>query len=209
MGRTHSGRWTEALAHLQTADPRLTPVIRSVGPCQLRPTRDRFGTLVRAIVGQQISTKAAAAITVRLKAEAGDPVEPEPLLRLGLAGLRQVGLSGRKAGYVIGLAEAVRDGTLPLRRIGTWSDETIVDRLTALKGIGRWTAEMFLIFGLNRADVLPIHDLGIRVAIRNHFTLAAIPTPRECAPLAEPWKPYRSIAAWYLWRSLDTPAPPA
>jgi DNA-3-methyladenine glycosylase II len=202
-------RWAEALVHLEKADPRLGPLMKRVGPCSLRPARDRFETLVRAIASQQISTKAAAAILARLKAQAGDPIEPEPLLGLGLAGLRAVGLSGQKAGYMLGLAEAVSDGTLPLRKIGTLADEEIVERLTAVKGIGRWTAEMFLIFGLNRADVLPIHDYGIRVAIRNHFNLDAIPTPSACVPLAELWRPYRSIAMWYLWRSLDTSKPPA
>src|SRR5439155_16543366 len=120
--------------------------------------------------------------------------DPRRLIDLGETGLRSVGLSGVKARYVLNLAEAVADGRLPLRRIGTMDDETIIERLTTVKGIGRWTAEMFLIFALNRPDVLPIHDLGIRVGLRNHYGLADLPKPNDCVALAEPWRPYRTVA---------------
>jgi DNA-3-methyladenine glycosylase II len=180
-----------------------------VGPCRLRPRRDRFGTLVRAIIGQQISTRAAATIDARLRALAGEPHDPDGILSVGEAGLRQCGLSGVKAHYVLNLAEAVKDGRVPLRRIGVLDDREIVARLTQVKGIGTWTAEMFLIFALNRPDVLPVADLGVRVGFRDYFGLAELPAPRICVELAEPWRPYRTVAMWYLWRGLDTPKPPA
>jgi DNA-3-methyladenine glycosylase II len=209
MARLRTDPWAGAVAHLLAADHRFGSIVARVGPCRLRPKKDRFGTLVRAIIGQQISTKAAASIDAKLKALSGDPHEPEALLKLGDARLRTVGLSGVKAQYVLNLADAVASDRLPLRRIGTWDDETIIARMTEIKGIGRWTAEMFLIFALNRPDVLPIHDLGIRVGFRNHCGLDDLPKPMDCVPLAEPWRPYRTVAMWYFWRSLDKTVPPA
>ena len=200
--------WAGAVAHLEEADPRWGPLIARIGPCRLRPRRDRFGTLVRAIIGQQISTRAAATIDARLLALAGTPHDPASILALGESGLRSVGLSGVKARYVMNLAEAVAGGSLPLRRIGAWDDAAIVDRLTAIKGVGSWTAQMFLIFALNRPDVLPVGDLGVRVGIRNHFGLPDLPAPAQCVALAEPWRPYRTVAMWYLWRGLSSDAPP-
>lgn len=183
-------------------------MIDRVGPCILRPRRDRFGTLVRAIIGQQISSKAAASIDARLRALAGDPHHPESLLAQGEAGLRSVGLSGVKARYVLHLSEAVQTGDVPLHRIGRWTDEAIVERLTTVKGVGVWTAEMFLIFALNRPDVLPVSDLGIRVGLRDWFGLDDLPTPAVCRTLTEPWRPHRTAAMWYLWRRLDQPKGP-
>ena len=208
LGQPRADPWMPAIAHLRAVDTRWGPLIDRVGACRLRPRRDRFGTLVRAIIGQQISSKAAATIDGRVRAAAGTPHDPERLLALGESGLRAAGLSGVKARYVLNLAEAVHEGRLPLRRIGALGDLEIVERLTAIKGIGTWTAEMFLIFALNRPDVLPIHDLGIRVGIRNHFGLAESPRPAECAALAEPWRPHRTVAMWYLWRGLDQRAIP-
>ena len=130
---------------------------------------------------------------------------PAALLELGEPGLRGVGLSGVKARYVLNLSQAVHDGTVPLDEMDTWDDDAIVARLTSVKGVGVWTAEMFLIFALNRPDVLPVGDLGVRVALRNQYGLADLPKPHECRALAEPWRPYRSVAIWYLWREFDTP----
>lgn len=193
-----------AAAHLREADPRWRPLIERVGPCPLRPRRDRFGTLVKAIISQQISTRAAVTIEGRLKVLAGGPHEPMRLIELGEDALRSVGLSGVKASYVLNLSRAVADGGLPLDRLGRLGDEEVIAKLTAIKGIGRWTAEMFLIFALNRPDVLPVADLGIRVALRDFFGLAELPGPKLCATLAEPWRPHRTVAMWYLWRSVDT-----
>ncbi|MBX6312747.1 MAG: DNA-3-methyladenine glycosylase 2 family protein [Isosphaeraceae bacterium] len=197
-------RWAAAVAHLAGVDARWGPLIERIGPCWLRPRRDRFGTLVRAIIGQQISTRAAATIDARLRALTGGSHDPARLLALDEAGLRGAGLSRVKARYVRNLAEAVLDGRVPLNRIGRLDDEAIIARLTAIQGIGRWTAEMFLIFALNRPDVLPVRDLGIRVSLRHHFGLGDLPGPMQCAALAEPWRPYRTVAMWYLWRGIDT-----
>ena len=201
--------WAEAVEHLAGCDPRWAPILDRVGPCTLRVRRDRFGTLVRAIIGQQISTRAAATIDARLRVLSGEPHDPVRLIEAGEAGLRSCGLSGVKARYVLNLAEAVRDGQLPLARIGRLATTRSRRKLTAIKGIGPWTAEMFLIFSLGRPDVLSTGDLGVRVGLRNFHELAEMPSPRECERLAEPWRPYRSIAMWYLWRVVDAPKPTA
>jgi DNA-3-methyladenine glycosylase II len=197
--------WTRAVEYLRKLDPRWSDLIDRVGPCILRPRPDRFGTLVRAIIGQQISSRAAASIDARLRALAGEPHAPEPLLALGEEKLRTAGISGVKSRYILNLAEAVASGRVPVDEFHDWDDEAIVASLTSIKGIGVWTAEMFLIFALNRPDVLPVGDLGVRVAIRDRHGLAELPKPQLCRELAEPWRPYRSIAIWYLWRGFDTP----
>jgi DNA-3-methyladenine glycosylase II len=183
----------------------LVAVIERVGACRLEPRSDRFGTLVRAIIGQQISSRAAESIDARLRSLRGTPHTPKPLLTLGEAGLRGAGISAGKTRSILDLAEAVAQGAIPLDEFDDWDDDAIVANLTTIKGIGPWTAEMFLIFSLNRPDVLPVSDLGIRVAIRDHHALADIPKPQHCRDLAEPWRPFRSIASWYLWRGLDAP----
>lgn len=213
--RTRRDPWLDAVSHLRGLDAGWSSLIDRVGPCLMRPRRDRFGTLVRAIIGQQISSKAANSIDAKLRALAGDPHTPAPLLSHGEAALRSVGLSGVKARYVLNLAEAVHGGHVPLHRIHRYPDDAIVENLTSIKGVGVWTAEMFLIFALNRPDVLPVADLGVRSAIRDRYGLPELPKPDACRTLAEPWRPFRSVASWYLWRSLDpayrgatTPPPP-
>jgi DNA-3-methyladenine glycosylase II len=202
-------RWAKAVRHLRRVDPHLKAIIDRVGPCSLEPKADRFGTLVRAIIGQQISSKAAASIHNRLVAIGGEPHHPARLIELGEPALRGVGLSGVKARYVLNLAEAVGSGAVPLDAIDdSWDDARITRALTAIKGIGVWTAEMFLIFALNRPDVLPAGDLGVRVALRDRHGLAELPKPSECHALAEIWRPYRSIAIWYLWKGGDAPKTP-
>src|SRR4051812_27187763 len=199
--------WSKAVEHLRQSDAAYwPPVIERVGPCLLRPRPDRFGTLVRAIVGQQISSKAAAAINQRLHALGGEPHTPEALVALGPDRIRGVGTSAVKARYILNLAEAVARGDVPLDEFDRWDDDAIIASLTAVKGIGVWTAEMFLIFSLNRPDVLPVADLGVRVALRDRHGLDDLPKPPLCRELAEPWRPYRSIAIWYLWRGFDAPA---
>jgi DNA-3-methyladenine glycosylase II len=185
----------------------MSTLIDRVGPCALRPRRDRFTMLVRSIVGQQISAKAAAAINGRLHALAGQKYTPGGLLAVGEEELRSVGVSRVKAGTILNLAGAVATGHVPLQRIGRWDDDAIIARLITVKGIGVWTAEMFLIFALNRPDVLPVTDLGIRVGLRDWHGLAEVPGPVQCRTLAEPWRPYRTVACWYLWRSRDTTVP--
>ncbi len=194
-------RWAAAVRHLRRVDPHLCAIIDRVGPCRLEPKLDRFGTLVRAIIGQQISSKAAASIHRRLVEIGGEPHLPERLIELGELALRSVGLSGVKARYVLNLAEAVASGAVPLDAIDdSWSDAMVIESLVSIKGIGVWTAEMFLIFALNRPDVLPAGDLGVRgwaaqpprpgraaQAWRMPCAgrgLAAVPLDRELVPLA-------------------------
>ncbi|WP_169973005.1 DNA-3-methyladenine glycosylase family protein [Tautonia rosea] len=200
--------WADAVAHLRKCDSRWCPVIDRIGPCRLRPKPDRFGILVRAIVGQQISSKAATSINRRLlQGQGAHRHRAETLLALGVEGIRSAGLSGVKASYVLHLSEAVATKRLVLSRIGRLDDSEIMAQLTAIRGIGPWTAEMFLIFALNRPDVLSVGDLGVRVGIRDHYGLEDLPSPRRCVELAEPWRPFRSVAMWYLWRTIDTPSP--
>src|SRR5262249_8952236 len=190
-------RWAAAVRHLRRVDPHLRAIIDRVGPCLLEPKPDRFGTLVRAIIGQQISSKAAASIHGRLVEIAGESYRPERLIALGEEALRGVGLSGVKARYVLNLSEAVASGAVPLDAIDdSWSDAEVIEVLVSVKGIGVWTAEMFLIFALNRPDVLPVGDLGVRAGLRNRHGLDELPKPADCHALAEAWRPYRSIAIW-------------
>jgi DNA-3-methyladenine glycosylase II len=199
-----SNRWAAAVKHLRRVDPHLRSIIDRVGPCRLEPHMDRFSALVRSIVSQQISSKAAASINRRLVDLGGEPHDPVRLIELGEVRLRTVGLSSAKARYVLNLAEAVANGQLPLDQFDdSWDDEAITQALTAIKGIGVWTAEMFLIFALNRPDILPTSDLGVRVGLRDRHGLAELPKPRDCHVLAEPWRPYRTIASWYLWKGTD------
>ncbi|AMV39084.1 DNA-3-methyladenine glycosylase family protein [Planctomyces sp. SH-PL62] len=196
--------WTKAIRHLKKVDPHLKQIIGRVGPCSLSPREDRFGALVGAIVSQQISTKAAASISERISELVGRPYDPHRLLELGEDPLRACGLSGSKARYVLNLAAAVVEGATPVDQFDKgWNDDAIIDALTTVKGIGVWTAHMFLIFALNRPDVLPAGDLGVRVALRDRHGLAELPGPLDCHALTEHWRPYRSVGSWYLWRSLD------
>ena len=197
--------WLEGVDFLRQLDPKWEAIIEEVGPCRLVIRPDRFGTLVRAIIGQQISAKAARSIDRRVREIAGETHAPDALLLAGESGLRAAGLSGVKARYILNLAQAVREGVVPLDEVHAWEDEAIIAALTSIKGVGPWTAEMFLIFALGRADVLSVGDLGIRVGLRSFYGLDQLPGPRECRELTEPWRPYRTIAMWYLWEQIDNP----
>jgi DNA-3-methyladenine glycosylase II len=164
--------------------------------------RDRFSMLVRSIISQQISTSAARSIRRRLQELAPD-MTAASLTRFTVDQLRSVGLSPQKASYVADLARKVNDGTVELRQIGRLSDERVVEQLTLVRGIGRWTAQMFLIFSLGRLDVFPYDDLGVRTAIRNRYGLADLPDTHTAHAIAAPWRPYASVASWYCWRTLD------
>jgi methylated-DNA-[protein]-cysteine S-methyltransferase len=216
-----------ARRHVARVDPALAPLIRSRA-CDL-PVRSRgglFRTLVRAITGQQLSGKAAATIFGRLEARLGAPADPgdhagrgvpswssddvavwrdaaERLIALSDEALREIGLSSAKARAVRGLAEAVRDGTLDLASLERAPDEHVVAELVKLRGIGRWTVEMLLIFELGRPDVLPVDDLGIRKGAQRVFRLRELPDAEQLTEIAEKWRPFRSIGSWYLWRSLE------
>jgi DNA-3-methyladenine glycosylase II len=193
-----------AVAHLGRRDKTLRGAMRRVGPYRLRLQRDRFGCLVRAIISQQISVAAARSIRARLHGLAGpDGVTPDALLRLSLEAMRGAGVSPQKSGYLRDLAERVHSGEVPLSRIGRLGDEQVIESLTRIKGIGRWTAEMFLIFSLGRMDVLPVDDLGVRSAIRKLYRLEALPDKQTCLEIGAPWRPFASVASWYLWQALD------
>ncbi|MEX0715948.1 MAG: DNA-3-methyladenine glycosylase [Planctomycetaceae bacterium] len=193
-----------ALAHLQEADPIIARVVRDVGPFTLRPHRDRFGLLVRSILSQQISTAAARSIRRRLEElVAPRPFSADVLAALSSEELRSAGLSAQKAAYLHDLCAHVRDGRVNLAHIGRRDDETVISDLVRIKGIGRWTAQMFLIFGLGRLDVFPHDDLGVRSAIRNLYGLAELPDRGTSERIAEPWRPFASVASWYCWRSED------
>jgi DNA-3-methyladenine glycosylase II len=188
-----------AIAHLRAADPILAAVIDGVGPFAFTPSAHALRTLVDAIVSQQISVKAAAAIMARLEAQLGE-VTPERILAAEPEQLRAVGLSGQKVRYLRDLAERAAIGALDLVALPALDDDTVIAQLTAVKGIGRWTAEIYLMFALGRPDVLPADDLGLRYAVQQFYALPEPPPPAELRRIGERWRPYRSVASWYLWR---------
>lgn len=194
----------QALVHLQSADPVLGNVIEQVGPFTLKLEANRFRMLVRSIISQQISVKAARSIRKRVDAlVAPQRMTAERLAALSIEQLRSAGLSSQKAAYMHGLAQKVASGQVRLRQVGRMSDEDVVEELIQIKGIGRWTAQMFLIFCLGRLDVFPHDDLGIRAALRRLYGLQDLPDKAASHRIAEPWRPYASIASWYCWRSGD------
>ncbi|MCA9224863.1 MAG: DNA-3-methyladenine glycosylase 2 family protein [Planctomycetales bacterium] len=194
----------QAVEHLRSTDRVMRRLIDEAGPCTLRPQRDRFAMLVNSIISQQISTGAARSIRQRL-VELTQPqgVTPAGLLRFSPEQLRTAGVSPQKASYVLDLAEKVHSGEVDLARIGRCADEQVISQLILVKGIGRWTAQMFLIFSLGRLDVLPHDDLGVRTGIRDRYELGDLPDKATCERIAVPWRPYATIASWYCWRSLD------
>jgi DNA-3-methyladenine glycosylase II len=196
----------KAVAHLRAADPALAAVIARVGRCRFTPRAEgsHFDTLVYAIVFQQISGKAATAIHNRLCAEyGGRSPRPDDLLDTPDADLRAVGLSRQKIAYLRDLSEKVSSGAVPLDAIDELGDEEVEADLTSVKGIGRWTAQMFLMFRLGRPDIFPEFDLGIRKGVQLVHGLESLPPPKVTAAHGEAWRPYRTIAAWYLWRSQE------
>jgi len=180
-------------------------IIEKAGPYRIEFLEPVFSTLVRSIVFQQLSGNVARVIYKRLvdAAAHGAELTPEAILKLKPAKLRAIGLSKQKSAYILDLARRTREGSVVFETIHELSDEEVIEHLTAVKGIGVWTAHMFLIFALRRTDVLPASDLGVRMAIRKAYQLAELPKPAEIEELARPWRPYCSVAAWYLWRSLD------
>ncbi len=192
----------KAILHLKKGDPVLARIIKQAGPYRIAYTDPNFAALARAIVSQQLSGKVADVIFGRLAA-AADPLTPENILRLRAPKLRAIGLSQQKASYLRDLAERTRSGELLFDALPACTDEQVIEQLTRIKGIGTWTAHMFLIFALRRPDVLPTGDLGIRIAIKNSYGFAELPKPAEMDEIAKPWRPWSSVASWYLWRSLE------
>jgi DNA-3-methyladenine glycosylase II len=196
----------QALRHLRRADPVMARVISRVGPCRFGPRNDHthFYHLCRAIVYQQLSTGAATTIHGRFVALfPTSPPRPADVAAAADAPLRAAGLSRQKAAYIRDLASKVHDGSLPLDRIAAMPDEEVIAALTQVKGIGKWSAQMFLMFRLGRPDVLPDLDLGIQKAVKLAYGLRSHPSPTRVLKIGKPWSPYATVASWYLWRSLD------
>jgi DNA-3-methyladenine glycosylase II len=195
--------FAKAQRHLARRDPVLKRLVRLVGPCTLWFEPDGFAALVRCIIAQQISTKAARSIHDRLAAAlAPAGVVPAAVVAVSDEALRGSGLSAAKARSLRDLAQRIHGGELPLDRLHELPDEDVIARLVPVRGIGRWTAQMFLIFSLGRLDVLPAADLGLRVGVQRQYGLAEPPERAALEELARPWQPYRSVATWYFWRSL-------
>ena len=194
--------WTKATRELSARDPVLKKLIERHKGITLGSRGDAFQTLARAIVGQQISVKAAQSVWDRFVA-AHDAMTPPVIAASSVETLRACGLSGQKSGYLLDLASRFADGRLQAARWTRLSDEALVAELIQVKGIGRWTAEMFMIFNLTRPDIFPLGDLGLQKAITLNYNRGRKPTPARMQRIGETWAPWRSVATWYMWRSLD------
>ncbi len=192
--------------HLKRADPVLAEIIGRVGEYRIQFREPVFETLVRSIVYQQLSGRVASVIFGRLDAALKGSVTPAAILKLRPERMRKLGLSAQKTTYIRDLARHTRDGAVVFEELPGLPDEEVIARLTKVKGIGVWTAHMFLIFALRRPNVLPTGDLGIRNAIRKAYAMEEAPLPADMEAVAARWHPYCSVATWYLWRSLDTEA---
>jgi DNA-3-methyladenine glycosylase II len=195
--------WPEATAHLAKRDKVLRRLIKAYPEAELVSRGDAFQALARSIVGQQISVKAAQSIWARFAACAGKKMTPASVRALDPAALRACGFSGQKVAYVQDLAMRFDEGLVKPRRWQRMGDEAIIEELVQVKGIGRWTVEMFLIFHMKRPDVLPVDDLGLRRAMERQYNKGEPLTRDEMRAIGKPWSPYSSVATWYLWRSLD------
>lgn len=219
----------KAVLHLKKSDPLMRAIIERVGPLRMEFGEPTFHSLAEAIVYQQLNGKAAVTIFNRFTALAGDPVTPKGILKLTAEQLRGVGLSKQKSSYLFDMAERAQRGELDFSKLDGMSDDEVIAHLTQVKGVGVWTAHMFLMFTLKRANILPTGDFGIRMAMYKHYLdrtakrkngaspakskksvkkapkiKITLPTPEQMEKIAKRWEPYRSIACWYLWRSLDT-----
>ena len=193
----------KAVNHLKKSDPVLRAIIKRVGPCRMEFGVPEFCSLAEAIVYQQLNGKAAVTIFKRFAALAGEPLTPEGILKLSDEQLRSVGLSKQKSAYLKDLAAKTAAGLLDFARLPELSDEEVIQHLTQVKGVGVWTAHMFLMFSLRRPNVLPTGDYGVQAAIRKHYKKRKLPKPKDMEKIAKAWEPYRSVACWYMWRSLD------
>lgn len=198
--------YKQAAEYLKKHDPVLAPIITSAGLCTIKPNRDYYGKLVDSIIGQQLSVKAAESIQTRfLKLFNNKYPSPDQILATDIDVLRSAGLSRSKAQYIKSLAEHIVTGQLELEKFSDMSNDEIIEELTAVKGIGEWTAHMFLMFAMARPNILPVGDLGIRNSIKKLYGFDYLPTPADIHHIAEKyhWHPYESIASWYIWQSLD------
>jgi DNA-3-methyladenine glycosylase II len=197
----------KAIVHLKKSDPVMRAIIERVGAYKIQHRDPSFETLVRSIVYQQLSGKVASVILGRLIALLPDGIAtPESILKLTPARMRKAGLSKQKTAYIRDLARKTKQGRVQFETLGALADQEVIEHLTQVKGIGVWTAHMFLIFALRRPDILATGDLGVRIAIRKAYELEELPAPKQVEELAMAWRPYSSVAVWYLWRSLDSTA---
>lgn len=213
----------KALTHLKKSDPVMRAIIERVGPYRITYREPTFHSLARAIVYQQLNGKAALTIFNRFTALAGDPLTPECVSKLTPEQMRAVGLSKQKSSYLLDMAERAGRGELDFLRVSGMTDDEVIEHLTQVKGVGVWTAHMFLMFSLQRPNVLPTGDFAIRMAVFKHYLDRSraknngaakkrkrkikLPSPAQMEKIAKCWEPYRSVACWYLWRSLDTEMP--
>ncbi len=193
----------KALNHLKTCDPVLCGIIERVGPFRMEYGPPEFHSLAESILYQQLNGRAAETIFNRFTAVAGEPLTPQGILKLTDEQMRSVGLSKQKSSYLRDLATKTVSGLLDFSRLAEMADDEVIAHLTQVKGIGVWTAQMFLMFTLRRPDVLPTGDYGVQAAMKKHYRKRKLPKPQEMQKIAQKWAPYRSIACWYLWRSLD------
>ncbi len=193
----------KAILHLKKSDPVMRKIIERVGPYKMQFGEPVFESLAEAIVYQQLNGNAAATIYKRFAAIAGDPVTPTGILKLKPEQMRAVGLSKQKTSYLFDMAERTQRGELNFSRLPEMSDDDVIAHLTQVKGVGLWTAHMFLMFNLRRPNILPTGDYGVRVAMKKAYNKRKLPTPDVMEKIAKPWEPYRSIASWYLWQSLE------
>ena len=193
----------KAILHLKKSDPVLRAIIERVGPFRMEYGEPTFHSLAESILYQQLNGRAAVTIFKRFTDLTGDPVTPEGILKLSDAQMRAVGLSKQKTSYLRDLAEKTKAGLLEFERLDELTDAEVIEHLTRVKGVGVWTAHMFLMFTLRRPDILPTGDYGIQMAIKKYYRKRKLPKPKDMEKIAKPWSPYRSIACWYLWRSLD------
>lgn len=184
-------------------DPKLGKIIKQVGDYELTLMKNPYESLVEAIITQQLSEKAAASISKRFRQLFGRFPKPDDVLKMSDSRLRSAGLSGMKVKYIKGLSKAIESKELRMNSLKKMTDEEVVFQLTKVKGIGRWTAEMFLIFSLGRLDVLPVGDLGLQKGIQRIYLLSDLPTKIEIEQIAQKWRPYRTVATWYIWKSLN------
>ena len=193
---------SKGLKHLHTIDPGMVELTAVHGVPSLKRTRNAFASLGRAIIFQQLSGRAAQTIYTRFRKLFPGSRFPTPdrLLQASKGQLRSVGISQQKATYLLDLASKFADGTIRVRRFGRLSNEALAAELTQIKGVGQWSVDMFLLFGLNRPDVLPVGDLGIRKGMQRYFGCDALPKPPQMVQFAAPWSPFRSLASWYMWR---------
>jgi len=194
----------KAINHLKKCDPVMAAIIKRIGPFRMEYGPPEFHSLAEAIVYQQLNGKAAVSIFKRFAALAGEPLTPAGIQQLTDEQMRSAGLSKQKSSYLRDMAERAASGQLDFSKLHELPDDEVIEHLTQVKGVGVWTAQMFLMFTLKRPNVLPTGDFGVQMAIKRHYNKRKPPKPAQMEKIAKPWEPYRSIACWYLWKSMDT-----